>query len=82
MLYLGLVALSSLKVGHQEILQLPILATQFIILSDPRLPDDHVVLVSSVSGHHLDTQTLKNHPQGHPKNVVSNFLKRQFQAKK
>ena len=30
--------------------------------------------------HHLDSQTLKNHPSGHPKLLRSNFLKCQFQA--
>ena len=32
------------------------------------------VWASRVVGHYLDTQTLKNHPSGHPKYFVKNFL--------
>ena len=32
-----------------------------------------IVLASRVSGCHVDTQTLKNHPSGHPKVFVRNF---------
>ena len=39
-----------------------------------------IVLASRVSRCHLDTQTLKNQPSGHPIFFVRNFLKCQFQA--
>ena len=39
-----------------------------------------IVLASRASGRHLDTQTLKNHPAGHPKSLGRNFSKCQFQA--
>ena len=38
------------------------------------IPHD-IVLASRASGHLLDTQTLKNHPSGHPNYFVKNFLK-------
>ena len=37
-----------------------------------------LVLASRVTECYLDTQTLKNHPSGHPKIFVRNFLKCQF----
>ena len=39
-----------------------------------------VVLANRVSGHHLDTTSLENHPSRHPKNFVRNLLKCQFQS--
>ena len=36
------------------------------------------VLARRVSGRLLETQTLKNHPSGHP--ILSNFLKCHFQT--
>ena len=38
-----------------------------------------IVLASRVSEHHLDTQTLKNQPSGHPNIFVSNFFECHFQ---
>ena len=32
-----------------------------------------IVLASRASGHHLDTQTLENHPFGHPNIFMMNF---------
>ena len=39
-----------------------------------------IVLASRVTGCHLDTQSLKTHPVGHPKYFERNFLKYQLQA--
>ena len=34
-----------------------------------------IISASSVSGHPLDTQTLKNHPSEHPNSFLRNFSK-------
>ena len=39
-----------------------------------------IFIASKASGCHLDTQTLKNHPSGHPKMFASNFIKCHFQT--
>ena len=44
----------------------------------PRFSPPQLILASRVSGCHLDTQTLKNHPSGHPNISVINFLQCQF----
>ena len=33
------------------------------------------ILASRATGRHLDTQTLKNHPSGHPKEFCEVYLK-------
>ena len=52
------------------------------IITDSVLPymNKSIFLVSSASGHHLDIQTLKQFPSGHPNSLVRNFVKCQFQA--
>ena len=40
----------------------------------------NIVLASRVSGRHLDTQTLRNHPSGHPKFWGNNLVKCHFQT--
>ena len=39
-----------------------------------------IFLTRRATGHHLDTQNLKNHPSEHPNYFVRNFSKYQFQA--